>query len=57
MYNKQYFSTIFTDEELEVNEMAAATLKARKSAKAALRTNPAANNQQPAVEQSDDDDF
>ena len=48
------------DEELEVNEMAAETLKARKSAKAVMRTNPVANNnhhQQPAAPPSDDDDF
>ena len=48
------------DEELEVNEMAAETLKARKSAKAAMRTNPAGNatqHQQPVAVQSDDDDF
>ena len=48
------------DEELEVNEMAAETLKARKSAKAAMRTNPAGNatqHQQPVAAQSDDDDF
>merc|ERR1719422_2173916 len=32
------------DEELEVNEMAAETLKARKSARAALRGNPAVGN-------------
>ena len=37
--------------------MAAETLKARKSAKAAMRTNATANHQQPAVGQSDDDDF
>ena len=48
------------DEELEVNEMAAETLKARKSAKAAMRTNPAGNatqHQQPVAAQDDDDDF
>ena len=40
--------------------MAAETLKARKSAKAAMRTNPAGNgtqHQQPVAAQSDDDDF
>ena len=50
------------DEELEVNEMAAETLKARKSARAALRGNPAVGNghtQPPAAvgPPSDDDDF
>ena len=42
--------------------MAAETLKARKSAKAALRSNPVANNghhqsQAPVGPPSDDDDF
>ena len=48
------------DEELEVNEMAAETLKNRKSAKAAARINPSGNtnhHQQPAVGPSDDDEF
>ena len=56
----QHIPFSILDEELEVNEMAAETLKARKSAKAAMRTNPAGNatqHQQPVAVQSDDDDF
>ena len=57
-----YFYFWYLDEELEVNEMAAETLKARKSAKAALRGNPAASNghhqpQNAVGPPSDDDDF
>ena len=55
-----FYSMYYADEELEVNEMAAETLKNRKSAKASTRINPSGNNshhQQPAVGPSDDDDF